>query len=60
MQTFVKQKKQEFLAFSNMEDSTKDKLFDRIHIDSSNIFAGLTNVFDLSERAIIEKELAAI
>lgn len=55
--SFETEVRERFLSFSNLDKSQKDNIFERIHIDGSNIFSGLTNLVENSKN-VSEKELA--
>lgn len=54
--TFERTTREDFLSFCNLEKSKKDSFINRIHIDDSNIFEGLSKLAKEDETAD-EKEL---
>lgn len=47
--TYMKEQKNSFVSFGDGEPEDYDGVLDRIHIDGSNIFSGLSGICDLAE-----------
>lgn len=56
---YVKEKRQEFVSYCKLDDSIKTEIQERIHIDSTNIFAGLYNLVN-NENNLTEKDLLEV
>lgn len=57
---YVKEKRREFVSYSNLEENVKAELEERIHIDNTNIFEGLKGLVGNEANHIEEKELQTV